>query len=333
MTRGPRPSHWGSNLGSRWGGPHVATPAANPLGVTPQATPVTPPTAAGPTSPHGEPQRHHRQQRLRAPAELLQIASRLTERDLQIAAWLYRHDVFTTDQIARAFFTSPITARHRLTALHHIHWIARFHRPRPGGGTTPWHWVIGPLGAQWHAAARGENPPTAEALRKRWAQHAASPLLTHRLGIHDFFTDLHTPTLAIRLAWWWSARETADRFLQRIHPDGTGRYGQTRFFLEHDTGTEPITRLITKLDAYTALHADGGPAWPVLFHLPNPRREANLPTALGRIGLTIPVATTVHGNHPAAKAWRLAGNGQRRHHLTTLPNTPASNPIYRDETL
>ncbi|NUT37742.1 MAG: replication-relaxation family protein [Hamadaea sp.] len=266
------------------------------------------------------------------PADLLALAPHLTDRDLMIASWLVRHDVLTTEQIAQAFFTSPITARHRLVQLLRLHWLSRFHRPLPGGGFTPWQWVIGPLGAAWHAAANGEDPPTLTALRRRWARLAASPTLNHRLGCHQFFIDLHSPgragTSGARLQWWLSANESAEAFLQRIHPDGAGRYGTVRFFAEHDTGSESISQLVQKLDAYASLRADGGPGWPVLFHLPTERREVLVHLALDRARLPVPLATCVHGQPPTGQVWRLAQAGPQRRHLADLPCDPATNTIY-----
>jgi hypothetical protein len=262
---------------------------------------------------------------LRAPADLLRVAPHLTDRDLQIACWLDRHGVFTTDQLAHAFFASRSTAQHRLLALYRLDWINRFHFTRPGGGHTTWHWVLGYLGAQWHAASRGEHPPTPSALHRRWAQLAASPTLNHRLGVHQLFVDLRADPA---LDEWWSATETAERFLQRIHPDAAGRSRSRWFFVEHDTGTERIAQVVAKLDAYTALADDGGPTWPVLFHLPNARREANLHTALERVHISVPVATTVHGRPPAKAVWHLAGGGPIPRTLAQLPSRPATNPIY-----
>lgn len=322
----------GSKPGDR-GSPRAADPAADPAGGNRQLSALTGKVAESPTSPVGEPQRRDRPYGRRAPADLLQIASRLTDRDLQIAAWLDEHDVFTTDQLAGLFFSSTITASHRLNSLLHMRWVARFRHCKAGGGSTAWRWVIGPLGAQWHAASRCENPPTSLALRKLWAQLAASPMLTHRLGVHQFFVDLHMHSHRVGPSTaWWSARQTAERFLQRIHPDGAGRLGDTWFFVEHDTGTETIGRLVAKVDAYSALYAAGGPAWPILFHLPSPRREANLHAALRSTRLIVPVATAVHGTHPASPVWRLAtgeSRGTGRVAITDLPSREATNPLYR----
>ena len=68
-------------------------------------------------------------------------------------------------------------------------------------------------------------------------------------------------------------------------PDGYGRWSEqapgqpaaaTDFFLEYDTGTEPLTRVVAKLAGYAALAARTGITTPVLFWLRSPSREAAL---------------------------------------------------------
>jgi hypothetical protein len=260
--------------------------------------------------------------------DLLRSLAHLTSRDLIIADWLEQHGVLTTDQITTALFTNITTASHRLTKLRAIGLVDRFHRPLPRGGSGPWHWVIGPLGAQIAAATVNTNPPTPHQLRQRHARLAASVQLRHRLGTNQFFIDLyayarqHADT---RLVRWWSERDTARRYSHRIQPDGHAlwRAGDTTIgvFLEYDTGTEDLGRLIRKLDAYDQLAADGGPIYPVLFWLHSPAREAHLHTALAqrRQRGPVPAATAVRtGRSPAAIVWSL--DGRTRAQLTDLPS-------------
>ncbi len=156
----------------------------------------------------------------RSAAGVLPAQAHLTDRDRRIADWLDRHGVLTTAQITAVFFRSPITAAHRLAKLRTVGLVDRFHRPIASGGFGPWHWVIGPLGAEITAASRDEAPPTAAALRRRHARLADSSHLAHRLGTNQFFIDLHTHarhsagTAALRL--WWSERDTAKRFRRPI---------------------------------------------------------------------------------------------------------------------
>jgi hypothetical protein len=54
-----------------------------------------------------------------------------------------------------------------------------------------------------------------------------------------------------------------------VRPDGHGifteHHATTSFFLEYDTGTEPVTRLVAKLHSYHQLARVSGNLWPVLF--------------------------------------------------------------------
>ncbi|WP_442933813.1 replication-relaxation family protein [Micromonospora sp. CPCC 205556] len=100
-----------------------------------------------------------------------------------------------------------------------------------------------------------------------------------------------------------------------IRPDGHGIWTTPNthvpFFLEHDTGTEPLTELLRKLIGYTQLATAGGPRWPVLFWLHSTTRAHHLHQHLATLALTIPVATasrdhaTHTGHNPAGPIRRL----------------------------
>jgi len=271
--------------------------------------------------------------RFTAGSDVLPAQAHLTDRDREIADWLDRHGVLTTAQITAVFFTSPITAAHRLAKLRALGLVDRFHRPLPGGGFGPWHWAIGPLGAQITAATRDETPPTAPALRRRHARLADSSHLAHRLGTNQFFIDLHSHarrsggTAQLRL--WWSERDCVQRFQRRIRTDGHALWYEAGttigLFLEYDTaGAENLARLVDKLGAYDELASDRGPAYPVLFWLHAADRETHLHQILADRGTgLVPVATGVHtpGTNPAGPVWWLAGDprpGRRR--LAELPS-------------
>jgi Replication-relaxation len=107
----------------------------------------------------------------------------------------------------------------------------------------------------------------------------------------------------------------------------------TDFFLEYDTGTEPLTRVAAKLAGYAALAARTGITTPVLFWLPSARREAALharlagPPPPGIPGAAcagqipgVPVATAAPGaspQGPAGTAWLPAGSPGPRLRLAT----------------
>ena len=161
------------------------------------------------------------------------------------------------------------------------------------------------------------------------------------------------------LETWWSERRCAAAWGDHARPDGYGRWAEqlpgrpaavTDFFLEYDTGTESLARLVGKLAGYAALAARTGITTPVLFWLRSPRREAALharlagpppPGARDAASASqipgVPVATAVPGSSPegpAGAAWLPAGGPGPRRRLAQLappsPARPAGTPA--DET-
>jgi hypothetical protein len=120
-----------------------------------------------------------------------------------------------------------------------------------------------------------------------------------------------------------------------------GGSGETKsavgFFLECDTGSEALPRLIEKLDSYARLITSGGPRYPVLFWLPNTTRENNLQrllrTATASRLRQVTVATATHDVDPAKRVW-LTTDGWQRVRLSQLPShhgiRSATNPNWRD---
>ncbi len=261
---------------------------------------------------------------------LIDLSYRLRPRDYTIASLLDEHTTLTTDQLTSILFTNPTTCRHRLHTLRKIAFVDRFIRNRPGA-PNPICWVPGLLSARYTALANGDSPPTAKALRERQDRVYATPLLEHLLAANEFFVALlvharqHPGT---GLARWWSERTTAAVFRRRIHPDGHGVWldgrASTGFHLELDRGTEPLGRLTDRLSSHRRLHAEGGPAYPVLFVLPNRTREQNLHRKLAEHpepSLTVATTSPESGLDPAGPVWRLAGNGRHRLPLRELPSS------------
>ncbi len=267
------------------------------------------------------------------PDQVLRVQSVLTARDHQLLDWLYDHGVLTTGQIAEALFPSLDFAQHRLHRLTALKVVDRFRPFRAEGGSYPFHYVIDQLGAEVVAAQRDEpipRPGYAKAIRRRWT---ASRILQHRLGVNGFFTQLagHSPQALER---WWPESECSapgafagpgDRVelitQTLIRPDGHGVWSGVPFFLEYDTGGEPLTELLRKLAGYARFVALGGPAWPVLLWLHSPDREHHLHQRLADLGpLGTPVATAarVPGTHPATGPWWLHGH-PGPHALADLP--------------
>lgn len=257
------------------------------------------------------------------PDQVLRVQSVLTARDHQLLDWLFDHGVLTTGQIAEALFPSLDFAQHRLQRLTGLKVVDRFRPFRAEGGSYPFHYVIDQLGAEVVAAQRDEpipRPGYAKAIRRRWT---ASRILQHRLGVNGFFTQLAGHVAHELQRWWPESRcsvpgafagpgDRVELITQTlIRPDGHGVWSGVPFFLEYDTGGEPLTELLRKVAGYARFVALGGPAWPVLLWLHSPDREHHLHQRLADLGpLGTPVATAagVPGVHPATGPWWLHGH-------------------------
>lgn len=274
--------------------------------------------------------------------DLLDTTGRLQPRDQVLAQLLDEHQTLTSTQISAILFRTRATATNRLYVLRQIGWVDRFTPIRPTGRLDT-HWVLGPLGAHWAAHHDARTPPTTKAARERREAIAASSHLQHTDGANNVFVALlaHARTHpGTRLARWWSPARSAAATGRRVHPDGhgvweepdppTGRISQVGFWLEYDTGTETLGRLIAKCDPYRRLRRDGGPDYPLLIWLPNPTREANLHRKLNGeaayLGLTLatttPAAADAHPDQITGPIWKIAGNGRKRQRLTELPCRP-----------
>jgi hypothetical protein len=124
---------------------------------------------------------------------------------------------------------------------------------------------------------------------------------------------------------------------RRVRPLGRAAprpAGTVDFFLEYDTGTEPLTRVVAKLAGYAALAARTGITTPVLFWVRSPSREAALharlagppppgirDAAAGAQIPGVPVATAAPDSSPqgpAGAAWLPAGSPGPRLRLAQL---------------
>lgn len=271
---------------------------------------------------------------------ILRLRARLTDRDQVLLDWLADHQVLTTDQIATGLFGSLGFAQRRLLTLYRLDLLDRFRPLRAGGGSYPWHYVLGHLGAQFVAARRGEPPPRPGRSTERIRRIAASRTLDHRLGVNQFFTDLagHARRSdGACLERWWSEQRCAQPgafavgLVSPVRPDGHGIWAQdgarVAFFVEYDVGGETHRVLAAKLDGYDQHVARGGPAWPVLFWLPTTARERHLHHVLDdvRTGRTarVPVATAARDAlpgdaGPADPVWLLHGSSDPPRRLADL---------------
>jgi hypothetical protein len=262
------------------------------------------------------------QRRARSPVRrkgLSALHQRLGERDHNICEFLFEHRCLTTHQIQDLFFDSPRSTRQRLYELNEMQLVVRF-RPHAarGQGTYPFHYVLGPMGAQLVAARRGLDLRELGYRRELEDQIAYSTRLPHLLDVNTFFS---------RLAWtcrrrhfgfeWHSETRTAKRWGSIVRPDGSGsiRFNGTQlsFFLEMDRGTERPWRLSEKLPRYSeAALLEECPGY-LLFCFSNNEAEVSARRALAGCELTIATATLEdHVAHPLGRNWLSLDSISRR---------------------
>ena len=271
-------------------------------------------------------------------ADPLGVVRSLTPRDRFVVAVLAEHQVLTTAQLAQLCFGRLDLAQRRLLRLVRLGVLDRF-RWHALVGSEAWHYTLGPAGAAIDAAGRGVDAPRPAELRRRALRLAASPRLAHLLGVNGFFCALagaarRQPGSA--LVSWRSERRCAELYGTLVRPDASGIYQeggqQVGFFLEHDTGSEPLARVAAKLAGYAELQAAGGPRHAVCFWLPSTAREAHLRRLLAEHPGPVQVATAsaeladALSTDPAGAIWLPLG-AERRRRLAGLadprrPTTP-----------
>jgi hypothetical protein len=253
----------------------------------------------------------------------------LTDRDRYLVSVLAEHQVLTTAQVTQLAFPSLDVAQRRLLRLTRLGILDRF-RWHALVGSEAWHYTLGPSGAALVAAGRGVEAPRPADLRRRALRLAASPRLAHLLGVNGWFCSLaaHTRTHPdAALSAWWSERRCAEHYGELVRPDGYGAFSEAgrrvEFFVEYDTGSEPLARLAAKLGDYAELAIAGGPDHPALLWLPSAIREAHLRQILTQRLPGGPVATATAeladalDTSPAGPIWLTPG-AERRHRLINL---------------
>jgi hypothetical protein len=264
----------------------------------------------------------------RGGASALDVFGRLTERDRLLCRVLWEHRVLTTEQVCDLCFTSLVSTQHRLVALYRLGVLDRFRPLRPTGSES-WRYSLGPVGAALVAAERGVEAPRPSVLRDRVVALAAGQRTKHTLGVNGFFCALHKAARErpdAHVVAWWSERRCAAEWGELVRPDAYGDWEddglRVGFFLEHDTGSEPLSRVAGKLAGYRDLAEADGLARPVLFWLSQPGREPGLRQTL-RAG-AVPVATGVSGTgSPADAVWLPVGEEAPRRRLAQLGTVAA----------
>ena len=257
------------------------------------------------------------------------VAHRLTERDRSILAMLYRHRVFTTDQVAEMFFDNINTAQHRLTTLYQLRLVDRFQPLDRRYVSQPYHYVLDQLGAMVAAAEADKDPDQTHWQYEKALAIGRSQRLAHLVGTNGFFSRLLAEGRRRddrALSLWWSERYCASNFNEIARPDGLGVWeeggAQVTFCLEYDRSTETLERLEKKLKSYQDLQIASGYAYWVLFCFGHPRREAGARRALAQA--TVPVATAALGptQRPHEPIWAPIGYEGIRLRLADLAGVP-----------
>ncbi len=257
-----------------------------------------------------------------SPDLMATLAMRLTNRDRWLLEILYEHRVLTTTQIQQLAFPSISTTTHRLLKLWQLRAVERF-RPPTDLGSAPMHYVLGPAGASILAERRGKTVAQLGYRLDHTLAIAHSDKLNHLVGSNGIFTALaaHARTTpGTDLTVWWSERRCRTTWGKYARPDGYGQWHQdghaVDFFLEYDTGTEPIRRLLAKLSDYRHLaEMTGISNTPVVFALPGSAREehlhAHLNASIPWIATTTSDTLLVAGG-PEGATWRPGGAIARR---------------------
>lgn len=104
----------------------------------------------GPRSPQSRPRAHSGDYRYR-------LLPRLTDRDLEIVRAVWRLNVLTANHLCEMFFDTRGRGLVRLKQLYEMGVLDRFRPYREGGGSEPYHYVLGREGAAVVAAWTGAN--------------------------------------------------------------------------------------------------------------------------------------------------------------------------------
>jgi hypothetical protein len=267
------------------------------------------------------------------------LAAHLTGRDRWLARALYEHRVLTTTQIIQLAFDSTRAGTQRLLKLHRWRVIDRF-RPLQAVGSAPMHYVLDLAGAAVLAAEDGLAVTDLDYRHDRALALGQALRLAHTVGVNDIYAALvavarHTTTDAgtasdgrgsRAVTAWWPETRCARLWGDLARPDAYARWleegREVEFFLEYDTGTEPLTKVAGKLRDYARLAAATGIITPVLFWFPTSAREASareaLTSALAVLDRpdTVPVATTTASAPDAAAGRSLSG--------MVVPDSPAA---------
>jgi Replication-relaxation len=259
-------------------------------------------------------------------AHVVNLGSRLTERDRQIALDCYEHHVLTTEQLQRLHFSGMRTARARLHALYKLRILDRFRPPwQRGEGSTPHHWILDEAGAHIVAELYGVDRRDLSWRHSTALALATSAKLRHHIEINEFFARLAQEAVAAggALSEWYGERTAHQLFSGTIVPDGYGvvslpARAPLHVLLELDRATEPVVRLRDKATRYAQAIPRSvlGASSPVIvLAVPTPARAHAAAEATADTGAPISVAVWGKASSPleilamadAGRSWHTSG--------------------------
>ncbi|MCW7985036.1 hypothetical protein XF35_06715 [Streptomyces platensis subsp. clarensis] len=268
-------------------------------------------------------------------SDVATLTRRLTSRDLWLARMLHEHRVLTTHQVARLAYPSLRSAQRRLRTLHQ-HALLDSFRPLTQTGSAPEHYTLGPAGAALLAAHAGLDVSALGWRPTHTGRIAYSPSLGHDLGVNELLTHLaaraHT-TPDAGLSLWFSERSAARRWSDIIRPDAYAHWRDgdhlLPFFLEYDTGSQPLSRVEAKLAGYAAFTTTTSTRPALLIHTRTQSRDQalrhRLATAAGELGLNVATSSAdFTTTNPWGPWWAPL---QPAAHRTTLTHLAAQWPV------
>lgn len=269
------------------------------------------------------------------PKMLIELAVRLTDRDRQLIRLIHEFRVLTSPQVSEMFFDTDDAARRRLLTLTRMGILERF-RPNlpPAMGTAPYHYVIGETAAAVLASEDGVDMANFGYRRDRVTGIAFSSQLAHTVGTNDIAASLYGYARrhpGAEVIIWWPEHRCTKEWAPTARPDAYARWSEDghriEFFLEYDTGTEPLDRVAHKLEGYAELTEATRIVTPVLFWVQGDRRETNLRKKLKQhpAHMFVPVATGhaaaldhLVNDGPAGALWLPTDTDGPRHRLAYL---------------
>lgn len=267
--------------------------------------------------------------------DLAALSRTLTARDLWLVRMLNEHRVLTTHQIAVLAYTSLRSAQRRLRTLHR-HAVLDSFRPLTQTGSAAEHYTLGPAGAAVLAAHAGCDLAEVGWRPSHTGRIAYSPSLGHDLGVNELLVHLAArgrTAATAGLSLWLSERSCARRWGDIIRPDAYAHWCDgdqgLPFFLEYDTGSQPLARVEAKLTGYAAFATSANARPALLIHTRTASRDQalrrRLATSARELDLSIATSSAdFTTTEPWGPWWSPLGTGDTRR--TTLTRLAARWP-------